>query len=414
DPLHREKMTKEEEHKAEQHYIEGSRQLFGEIAQTIQKFLARLYRECEQELGPAPCKYTVMGMGSMALQQMTPYSDLEFSILVENPKDKEQLQAWRDYLRKLTHLVNFRVINLGESVPPKSKYGVSLDNLCKPGVNLDLGGKTPLNGADKRYDLIQPVSGMLPYLKNERRKIEHMDKNLPSILESTCYVHGDEALYKAYESGKQRFLREDKTAAGLPVYKDRALQRLMEGVVEIDYTKLTDRERKFIGDLEKFSPELIESGDSGRLYNVKKEIYRLPDRLLYGLATYYGILPTSCWDAVEQLAQQNIIDAGEAAHHLQFAASFATMLRLRTYLEHQSQSEKITMPIGKGEELDTKAVQAMFSLPAASLTPSGGLFKYYYTVLPLHSKMEEFFGAAHLHYQITALIKSRPEASNEL
>ena len=54
---------------------------------------------------------------------------------------------------------------------------------------------------------------------------------------------------------------------------------------------------------------------------MKQEIYRLPDRLLYRLAMYYGILPESGWDAVDQLANQGIIGVGasakQAAHHLQ-------------------------------------------------------------------------------------------------
>ena len=64
----------EEEIAGEKEYIEGSRALFADISKKIRDFLARLYQESEQELGPAPCKYTVMGLGSMALEQMTPYS----------------------------------------------------------------------------------------------------------------------------------------------------------------------------------------------------------------------------------------------------------------------------------------------------------------------------------------------------
>ena len=391
--LHKEGMSLEEEKQAEEAYIKGSREVFSHIAQTIRSFLAQLYQACEKELGPAPCKYAVMGLGSMALQQMTPYSDAEFAILIEDPKDEATAKQYRDYLRRLTHLVHLRVINLGETVIPMSKYGVSLDKFCQMGFNFDLGGKTPLNRAGKDYDLIQPVSKMLHYLKNEDHKIEHIDKLLPFILESSCYVYGDEALYKAYASEQQHFLKEGKTAQGLPVHQARALQRLIEGVVEIDYTQPSQPQKKLQGDLESFSPKLLGDTTAGQLYNVKQEIYRLPDRLLYGLARYYGILPESCWDAVAQLVKKEVIGEGEAAHHLQYAASFATMLRLRTYLHHQGQSEKITMPMGLNKEIDAKEVQAMFSLPAAALTPSGGLFKYYYTVLPLHSKMQEFFQA---------------------
>ena len=228
--------SEEEEIAGEKEYIEGSRALFSDISKKIREFLARLYQESEQELGPAPCKYTVMGLGSMALEQMTPYSGLEFAILVEEAKDEAAAREYRAYMRQLTHLVHFRVINLGETVIPESKYGMILDHLTKRGLNFDVGGRTPLGRKDKPYELIQPVAGMLHYLKNEGNRIEHIDKNLPYILESTCYVQGEEGLYKAYAAEKSGFLAECQTDQGLPVYKARSLKKLLEGVVELDYS----------------------------------------------------------------------------------------------------------------------------------------------------------------------------------
>ena len=70
--------------------------LFADIAKGVREFLARLYQESEQELGPAPCKYTVMGLGSMALEQMTPYSDLEFAILMEEAQDEATAKEYRN------------------------------------------------------------------------------------------------------------------------------------------------------------------------------------------------------------------------------------------------------------------------------------------------------------------------------
>ena len=96
--------------KAEVEYIVGSKKLFEEIAEAIQSLLANFYQESEQALGPAPCKYAVIGLGSLALQQTTPYSDLEFAILMDDAGDEATAETWRAYFRKLTHLVHFRVI----------------------------------------------------------------------------------------------------------------------------------------------------------------------------------------------------------------------------------------------------------------------------------------------------------------
>ena len=390
---------------AEEAYIQGSQALFGKIAQWMGELLAKFYQESEALLGPAPCKYAVMGLGSMALQQITPYSDLEFAILMENAPDEDTAEAWRAYFRKLTHLVHLRVINLGETVVPFSKYKLSLDHLGKRGLNFDLGGKTPLVRKDKLhleepYELIQPVSAMVHYLHNEEDKMEHMDKLLPYILESTCYVYGDSSLHERYVAAKCAFLLESKDESGNPAYQKRALKKLVEGVVEMDY-KNPEQYKNLEGDLADFEPQ-FELTDEGKLYNVKQEIYRLPDRLLYRLAMYYGILPESGWDAVDQLSQQDIIGVGEnaqqAAHHLQYAVSFATMLRLQTYLYHGQQKEDLTI-LGEciSDQAKQEAVRKAFLLPQEALGANGSLFRYYYTAFPLHDKMQTFFGQAKEH-----------------
>ena len=382
---------------AEEAYIQGSQALFGEIAQWMGEFLARLYRESEAALGPAPCKYAVMGLGSMALQQITPYSDLEFAILIEDAKNEAQEARWKEYFRKLTHLVHLRVINLGETVFPKHQYGVSLDHLGKRGLNFDLGGKTPLGRKDKPhlkkpYELIQPVSGMVYYLHNEEDKMEHMDKLLPYILESTCYVHGDSSLHERYVTEKRAFLLESLDDSGNPAYQKRALKKLVEGVVEMDYRNPEQDKpgRRQVGDLEDFEPK-FGMEDAGRLYDVKQEIYRLPDRLLYRLAMYYGMLPMSGWDAVVQLAASGIIHPS-AVHYLHYTVSFATMLRLHTYVHYGQQSERLSM-LGSATQMEaSQTVQEIFSLPEIALQEDGSLFKYYYTALPLYKTMKDSFG----------------------
>ncbi len=379
-------------------YIEESKALFAKIAQKVGAFLGSLYQESEDALGAAPCKYTVMGLGSMALQQMTPYSDLEFAILMEDNESQEVLEEHRAYFRELSHLVHLRVINLGETVLPQDQYKaqhklrISLDHLGKRGINFDLGGKTPLGRKDKPYlkkpyELIQPVAGMMCYLKNEGHKMEHMDKLLPFILERTCYVHGDPGLHAAYVAQKSAFFAKTQTEQGVPVYQARALQKLLEGVVEMNYNKPDPGIAKpsHQGDLADFEPKFAD-GDAGRLYDVKQEIYRLPDRLLYRLAMYYGLLPESGWDAVAQLSKRGIITR-EAVQHLGYAVSFATMLRLKTYLHQGQQGESMTVLGGMSQE----AAQQFFVLSQEALQEGGSLFQYYYTALPLHKKMEAFF-----------------------
>ena len=386
---------------AEAVYIEGSKKLFADIAEASKKLLANFYQAGEQALGPPPCKYAIMGVGSIALQQTTPYSDLEFAILMEDAPDDATAEAWRAYFRKLTHLVHFRVINLGETVLPFSEYEISLDHLGRKGLNFDLGGKTPLGRKDKDYELIQPVEGMMKYLKNEDNKMEQMDKLLPFVLERTCYIYGDQGLHNDYLASQRAFWSSCQDAAGKHAYQERMRKKLLEGVSELDHSQpgVVRKGREQPGDLRTVGPKLHPE-DAGRLYDVKQEIYRLPDRLLYGLATYYGLRPESAWDAVEQLKAQGIIgvseEAKQAAHRLQYAVSFATMLRLATYIRYGEQKEALAAGSASSEQI----VSELFALPKEALQENGSLFKYYYTALALHSEMEEFFELLNLRLHI--------------
>ena len=387
---------------AEEVYIEGSKKLFAEIAENIKSLLAKFYQESEAALGPAPCKYAVMGLGSLALQQTTPYSDLEFVILMEDAPDEDTAKAWREYLRKLTHLVHFRVINLGETVLPFSEYKISLDHLGRRDLHFDLGGTTLLGRKDKDYELIQPVTKMAEYMQNEGGKMEQMDKLLPYILERTCYIYGDQKLHDSYRAAQDQFW-SCQDAAGKRAYQERMMKVLLKGITELDHSQpgVVKKGREQAGNLRTVGPKL-DPGDAGKLYDVKQEIYRLPDRLIYGLAMYFGICPESAWDAVEQLKAQDIIgvseEAKQAAHRLQYAVSFATMLRLATYLRYGQQNETLA---GNASRATTEhTVSTIFALPEEAFQENGSLFKYYYTALALHSEMHGFFKMLHLRSQI--------------
>ena len=393
----------EEVRGAEAVYIEGSKKLFSDIAKAIKSLLGDFYQAGEQALGPPPCQYAIMGLGSIALQQTTPYSDLEFAILMEDAPDEATAEAWRTYFRKLTHLVHFRVINLGETVLPFSEYKISLDHLGRKGLNFDLGGKTPLGRKDKDYELIQPVAGMMKYLKNEDNKMEQMDKLLPFVLERTCYISGAQGLHNDYLAAQRAFWSSCQDAAGKHAYQERMRKVLLEGITELDHSQpgVLKAGRKQAGNLRTVGPKLHPE-DAGRLYDVKQEIYRLPDRLLYGLAMYFGICPESAWDAVDKLKEKHIIgvsdSAKHASHRLQYAVSFATMLRLATYIRYGQQKETLA---GSTSRVDTKqTVSELFALPEEALQENGSLFKYYYTALALHSEMNGFFKMLHLRSQI--------------
>ena len=74
----------------------------------------------------------------------------------------------------------------------------------------------------------------------------------------------------------------------------------------------------------------------GKLFDVKQEIYRLPDRLVYSFGLYYGIEENSAWDTVDKLRAKGIITP-PASENLKNAITFATTLRLKSYSYYEVQ-----------------------------------------------------------------------------
>ncbi|XP_065650028.1 uncharacterized protein LOC136078337 [Hydra vulgaris] len=387
-----------EKQKYQELYVNAAKNWFEEIADRMKKFLAKLYDESVKQIDiNAPCKFAVLGLGSMALKQMTPYSDLEFAILTQNSSYKKSDDPKiKNYFKNLSHLVNFKIINLGESIIPTSKYLLDMSHLVPVAVNFDLGGKTPLGRIerDKKYELIQTIRGMLSIVYNENNWASHVDKNLPYILENVCYVYGDDELVKDYKNRVKNFLlsagNEENQKLRLNC-EIRAFKILQEGIVEIDYLHSTStsqpKDTFFKGDIHKLEPELFYT--EGRLFQVKQEIYRLPDRMVYNLALYFGIEGESAWDLVDKLANKGIINS-HAALNLKNAITFATTIRLKIYSHHKAQKEDMSIfvrSIATEYEMKKRAPQ-IFYLAEEDLQEQGGLFQYFYTALPLYDKLK--------------------------
>lgn len=375
-------------------YVKETKNLFiNIITLKMKQFLAKLYEDSEQEIQlPLPCKYAVMVLGSVAWGQGTPYSDLEFAILTENSKYREHSDIKiRECFKNLTHLVNFKIINLGETIIPTSRYGMSLAHLVYKAVNLDLGGKTPLGRIenDKPYELIGTIEWVLWYVYNKNDKASHIDKNLPYILEKVCYVYGDEELVIQYQAAVSKFLFKEKDGDGNLNCETRAIKILQEGIVEFNYLN-TSNAHSIIqnkGDLEKFRPLFKTNGE---LFDIKQDIYRLPDRLLYNIGLYYGINEGNAWDTIEQLRVKELISI-EASKHLKYAITFATLLRLKAYLHAKSQKDDMSIfPSFLSDSEQNNDQTKIFHLSKDDLEENGSLFKYFYIVLPLHQKIEAF------------------------
>ena len=77
----------------QQHKILSKKSIQLQISERYKKIMKNLSQYCEFVMGSSPCKFTIVGMGSITRSEVTSYSDFEHIILLETQSDdKEHLK----------------------------------------------------------------------------------------------------------------------------------------------------------------------------------------------------------------------------------------------------------------------------------------------------------------------------------
>lgn len=359
--------------------------LYGFIAQEVKQFISVLVAECRNVLGKPPCNYAILGLGSLAREEMTPYSDFEWAILIENEGEK-------DYFLKLTYLLYIKVINLGETILPSmaiaslndyhsqkpadnwfyddlTTRGFSFDGLMPHACKYPIGRS---NLYDKEGRLIQKgfeligTPEQLVNLQTEKGFEENL--HLASTLTNTLYIEGDEKLASRYK-------------------------RLLDSYLHLAQSHQIPGQERSIAllkkDVERYRPLQDNFIQQGKLYIVKKEIFRLPTALIESLGLYYGFTGQSNWETLQKLKENSIITE-TALKNLQIAWGIAAEIRLRTYLANKGQKEQATaigaVRSAEIELKDSKQIAQLLNIDS----DKGPMFRFYYTILPFYDAIEKF------------------------
>ena len=340
----------------EQEKINHIKDLQNKITQDYSQIMADLSQYCEEVMGEAPCKFTVIGMGSLARKEITPYSDFEHIVVLEEISQQEmQNKNVLNYFKWFSVIFQTVVLNLQETILPsvsiyslnnkESKHGdwfydmFTTRGICFDGM-MPHACKFPLGRQQFTYDkpwkteLIKPVNEMLKYLTTEEDLKNGY--HLKEILTKICFVYGEKTIFDNFESSVHQILEQDDKRIHIATIKHQMLE-----------------------DLEKFAArstlELLPSKE----INLKQVIYRSTTLFLSALGRACNIRATSSFDIIEQLEEKSEISEN-AKHKLMYAVATACEIRLKWYMKCQRQNDVVESNAGNDTaikmllNLDTK------------------------------------------------------------
>ena len=323
----------------EQKKIQDLKEIQAEVSKDYMMIMREISDFCVQVLGDPPCAFAQVGMGSLAREEVTPYSDFEnVIVLADGVQERDDYDEIREYFRWYAVIFQLILINFGETIIPSvaisslndfstnrgdwffdviTGNGISFDGFIPHACKSPLGWQegTPSNPGVV-VELIQPVSKMLEFVRPEDTKDE---LHLSNMLMSTCFVAGTEVVYHDFQSGIQEKLSNAKFFGSL---NDQLFTSMAADVDRFDGFK-------------NFSGLLISSK-----WNVKRVIYRTTTIFLSALGQRYHVTALSSFDIIDELVKRNVLEA-HVAHKLKYAVALACEIRLKVYLEKDRQDDWI-------------------------------------------------------------------------
>ena len=313
-----------------------------ELVQRINKAIASKYKEvmadiskfCFNIMGKPPCKYSIAAMGSLARNEITPYSDFEHIILLS---DDENYEQHLEYFRWYSVVFHVIVLNLQESIIPSlnikslswffdahTPRGVSFDGMMPHACKFPLGRFEKTEKKPFVTELIKPVGEMLKYLSSEEDLKNGY--HLADILMKTCFVFGNKNIFDQFVNGVKTYLSSKSKQE-----------------------RINEVEQQVRDDLDKFSARFrLANLKSQDTINIKQLVYRSSTLFVAALASIHNISESSCFDIIQTMANRNIISQTTKVK-LSYAVSIACEMRLKVYMEKKSQCDN-PIELNKNDE----------------------------------------------------------------
>ena len=330
---------KEKKRKWEKQKIAEIKVIMKDITLMYKNLMDYISDKCIEIMGDFPCKYCVMGMGSLAREEITPFSDFEHSILLDpcvDGKPEAEKQTIFDYFRWFSVIFHIIVVNMGETllrfmyIPSLNNLddgddwfwdgftpcGISFDGMVSFASKFPLG-RQPTKNKPWNTELIKSVPEMLKYLDCDVALKNGY--HLGQVLSKSCFVSGSKELFTLYSHGVFiKLLSDNKT--NLPKIKLTA--------------------RNYATEFDGLNVDLPFLDDN--VMSIKQTIYRQLTLLISLIGEYHGIYLCSSYDIIEELGRRNLLHDGERCHQYIYAVSIMCEMRVRLYMSEYSQSDFIS------------------------------------------------------------------------
>ena len=319
-------------------YILQVKSLLLSLSSDYKRIMALISRKCIQMMGTPPCKYALVGLGSLARNEITPYSDFEHILLLQNllqQPSSNDISDIKEYFRWYSVLFHFIVINLQESIVPNVSIRCLNDTLTPggdwfwdsytpQGISFDslkpLASKVPLGRTQKTpnkpwtTELIKPVDEMVKYLE-----VDEDLKNgykLGDMLTSTCFIEGDELVYDGFCQKRKETLKENPT-----------------NISNIKATLEEDLENLDVG----VNFYLFRTSSN---INIKRVIYRSITLFMSALGRLHDVDVKSSFEIIDEFHLRHVIN-DHSAQRLSHSVAVACHMRLFHYMSRNKQDDTI-------------------------------------------------------------------------
>ena len=302
------------------------------IAHKYKQIMAELSQYCENVMGKPPCKYAIVGMGSLAREEITAYSDFEHIILLF---DDENYKSYLNYFKWFSVIFHIVVLNVQETIVPSlniaslngnesslgnwfyddvTPRGICFDGMMPHACKFPLGRQQHTKNKQFTTELIKPVSEMLEYLSSDADLKNGY--HLADILTKTCFVFGNEDIFKLFADGARNY-----------------------HVTKSQTDTINDITQQVKQDLNNFSTRFrLSKLKSQHSINIKQLVYRSTTIFISALARKHKISANSCFDIIDEMANNKQITQN-TGEKLKFAIAVACEMRLRVYTKKNCQCD---------------------------------------------------------------------------